>query len=349
MSAVVAEGLSTSEAAGRRAEHGPNRLPAPRRPSAARRLAGELTHFFAVMLWVAGLLALIAGLPELGIAIFAVIVLNALFAFAQQARADRAADRLRAMLPIQVSVWRDGRRQIIEADDVVVDDLLLLESGDRVPADAVVTTANRLLVDSSMLTGESVAGTVEAGETLYAGTFVVEGEARAVVVSTGARTRLANIAALSTSTAKPDTPLTRELKAVVRLIAAIAVGVGGLFLLISLLVGNPLDDGFVFAIGVTVALVPEALLPTVTLSLAWGAEQMAKRQILVRSLEAVETLGSTTFICTDKTGTLTRNQMTVVEAWTPSGTVRVDGPGYDPVAALRWSSTSAREACALSP
>jgi len=346
MSAVVAEGLSTSEAAGRRAEHGPNRLPAPSRPSAARRLAGELTHFFAVMLWVAGLLALIAGLPELGIAIFAVIVLNALFAFAQQARADRAADRLRAMLPTQVSVWRDGRRQIIEADDVVVDDLLLLESGDRVPADAVVTTANRLLVDSSMLTGESVAGAVEAGQTLYAGTFVVEGEARAVVVSTGERTRLATIAELSTSTAKPDTPLTRELKAVVRLIAAIAVGVGGLFLLISLLVGNPLEDGFVFAIGVTVALVPEALLPTVTLSLAWGAEQMAKRQILVRSLEAVETLGSTTFICTDKTGTLTRNQMTVVEAWTPSGTVSVDGPGYDPVAALTWSSTSAHEACA---
>jgi calcium-translocating P-type ATPase len=346
MSAVVAEGLSTSEAAGRRAEHGPNRLPAPSRPSAARRLAGELTHFFAVMLWVAGLLALIAGLPELGIAIFAVIVLNALFAFAQQARADRAADRLRAMLPTQVSVWRDGRRQIIEADDVVVDDLLLLESGDRVPADAVVTTANRLLVDSSMLTGESVAGAVEAGQTLYAGTFVVEGEARAAVVSTGEQTRLANIAKLSTSTAKPDTPLTRELKAVVRLIAAIAVGVGGLFLLISLLVGNPLEDGFVFAIGVTVALVPEALLPTVTLSLAWGAEQMAKRQILVRNLEAVETLGSTTFICTDKTGTLTRNQMTIVEAWTPAGTVSVDGPGYDPVAALTWSSTSAHEACA---
>ena len=131
-----------------------------------------------------------------------------------------------------------------------------------------------------------------------------------------------------------------------RLIAAIAVGVGGLFLLISLLVGNPLEDGFVFAIGVTVALVPEALLPTVTLSLAWGAEQMAKRQILVRNLEAVETLGSTTFICTDKTGTLTRNQMTVVEAWTPAGTVSVDGPGYDPVAALTWSSTSAHEACA---
>jgi magnesium-transporting ATPase (P-type) len=346
MSAITKQGLTTAEAAGRRAEHGPNRLPASRRPSAARRLVGELTHFFALMLWVAGLLALIAGLPQLGIAIFAVIVLNALFAFAQQGRADRAADRLRAMLPTQVSVWRDDRRQIIEAEDVVVDDVLLLESGDRVPADAVLTKANRLLVDSSMLTGESGAGAMGDGEILYAGTFVVQGEARAVVVSTGAQTRLANIAKLTTSSAKPDTPLTRGLNAVVRLIAAIALGVGGLFLLISLLVGNPLQDGFVFAIGVTVALVPEALLPTVTLSLAWGAEQMAKRQILVRNLEAVETLGSTTCICTDKTGTLTRNQMTVVEAWTPAGAVTVDGPGYDPEARLIWSSTSAPDPCA---
>ncbi len=272
-------------------------------------------------------------------------MLNAVFAFAQQARADRAADRLRAMLPTQVTVWRDGRRQIIDAEDVVVDDVLLLESGDRVPADAVVVAGNRLLVDSSMLTGESGAGGVEDGELLYAGTFVVEGETRAVVAATGAQTRLANIARLSSSTAKPDTPLTRGLEGVVRLIAAIALGVGGLFLVISLLVGNPLQDGFVFAIGVTVALVPEALLPTVTLSLAWGAEQMARRQVLVRRLEAVETLGSTTFICTDKTGTLTRNQMTVVQAWTPSGAVTVHGSGYGPQADLSWSGPTARDAC----
>jgi magnesium-transporting ATPase (P-type) len=345
MSAVATIGLTTAEALSRRAEHGPNRLPAPARPSVARRLGAELTHFFAVMLWVAGLLALVAGLPTLGIAIFAVVVLNAVFAFAQQARADHAADRLRAMLPTQVSVWRDGHRQIIEAEDVVADDVLLLEGGDRVPADARVLAANRLLVDSSMLTGESAAGAVGDGELLYAGTFLVEGEARAVVTATGERTRLAAIAELTTSSAKPDTPLTRGLKGVVRLIAAIALGVGGLFFLVSLLVGNPVEDGFIFAIGVTVALVPEALLPTVTLSLAWGAEQMAKRNVLVRKLEAVETLGSTTFICTDKTGTLTRNQMTVVEAWTPAGTVVVDGPGYEPRANTSWSSTAAHESC----
>jgi magnesium-transporting ATPase (P-type) len=346
MSAVATNGLTTAEAVSRRAEHGPNRLPAPARASVARRLGAELTHFFAVMLWVAGLFALIAGLPTLGIAIFAVIVLNALFAFAQQARTDHAAERLRAMLPTQVSVWRDGRRQIIEAADVVVGDLLLLENGDRVPADALVGVANHLLVDSSMLTGESVAGPVEDGELLYAGTFLVEGEARAVVTATGGKTRLATIAKLSTSSAKPDTPLTRGLRAVVRVIAAIALGFGALFFLVSLLVGNPPQDGFIFAIGVTVALVPEALLPTVTLSLAWGAEQMAKRKVLVRKLEAVETLGSTTFICTDKTGTLTRNQMTVVEAWTPVGSVNVDGPGYEPAANLSWSSTAAHDPCA---
>ena len=343
MTVVTAQGLTTAEAERRRAEQGPNRLPAPRRPSTLRRLGEELTHFFALMLWVAGALALLAGLPELGVAIFAVIVLNAVFAFAQQARADRASDRLRAMLPSQVSVRRDGRRRIVEAEDVVVDDMLLLESGDRIPADAVVTAANRLLVDSSMLTGESVAGAVGVGDPLFAGTFVVEGEARGVVVATGERTRLADIARLTTASPKPVTPLTRGLQSVVRLIAAIALGVGALFFLISVLVGNPLEDGFVFAIGVTVALVPEALLPTVTLSLAWGSEQMAKRQILVRNLEAVETLGSTTFICTDKTGTLTRNQMTVVEAWTPRGAVTVDGPGYAPEAVLSLSSDAARE------
>jgi magnesium-transporting ATPase (P-type) len=338
MTVAAVRGLSSAEAARRRAEQGPNRLPEPRRPSVVRRFAGELTHFFALMLWVAGVLALLARLPELGIAIFAVILLNAVFAFVQQARADRAAERLRAMLPTRVSVRRDGRRRIIDADEVVLGDLLLLESGDRVPADATVEAANCLLVDTSLLTGESAASTVDGSEPLYAGTFVVEGEARAVVVATGAQTRLAGIARLTTSTAKPETPLTRELEHVVRVIAAIALGVGALFFLVSLLVGNPLSSGFVFAIGVTVALVPEALLPTVSLSLAWGAEQMAKREILVRHLEAVETLGSTTFICTDKTGTLTRNQMSVVEAWTPTGSVTVSGVGYEPVARLTWST-----------
>ncbi|MBI2700554.1 MAG: cation-transporting P-type ATPase [Mycobacterium sp.] len=344
MAGVTAPGLTTSEATERRARDGANTLPAPKRPSVLRRMLGELTHFFALLLWTAAALAFFAKLPQLSIAIIAVIVLNGVFALIQQARADRAADRLQEMLPTRVTVFRDGRRRLIEAEDVVVGDVLLLESGDRVPADATVLAENRLLVDSSMLTGESQANSVAEGEALFAGTFVVEGDSRAEVTAIGQHTRLAGIARLSTSTTKPDTPLTRGLNGVVRLTAAISVSVGVLFLLLSLLIGNPVQQAFVFAIGVTVALVPEALLPTVTLSLAWGSEQMAKRQILVRNLEAVETLGSTTFICTDKTGTLTRNQMTVVEAWTPAGTVSIDGAGYGPTATLTPSSPTATDA-----
>ncbi len=217
-------------------------------------------------------------------------------------------------------------------------------AGDRVPADADLVVAHGLLLDTSLLTGESEPAAVEAGARVYAGTFVVEGEGEALVSATGTHTRLAEIARLTTATPKPVTPLTKALHRAVRAISAIALGVGVAFFAVALALGTPPTDGFVFAIGVTVALVPEALLPTVTLSLAWGAEQMARRKVLVRELEAVETLGSTTFICTDKTGTLTRNEMTVIEAWTPAGAARVSEPGYSPVADVALSDDAARDA-----
>jgi magnesium-transporting ATPase (P-type) len=339
---LAAVGLSSSEAQARLRRDGPNALPAPQRPSAARRFVQQLVHFFAVMLWVAGLLALAAGLPQLGIAIFLVVILNAVFSFIQESRADRAAEQLRALLPQRITVRRDGRRVEVEAAEVVVGDVLVLESGDRIPADAMVAVAHTLLVDTSLLTGESEPTPIAADDDVFAGTFVVEGEGDAIVTTTGASTRLASIARLTTMTAPPRSPLTIELHRVVRVVAAIAVGVGALFFTLSVLLGNPVSDGFVFAIGVTVALVPEALLPTVTLSLAWGAEQMAKRQVLVRHLDAVETLGSTTFICTDKTGTLTCNQMTVVHAWIPSGTAVTSEPGYNPTGSLVLSDPATR-------
>jgi magnesium-transporting ATPase (P-type) len=331
-------GLTSAEAARRLQADGPNQLPPPKRPSALRRFADQLFHFFAMMLWVAGGLAFVADLPELGIAIFAVVVLNAVFAFLQERRADHAAERLRSLLPLRVAVRRGGRPEQVDAAEVVVGDVLLLESGDRIPADATALLAHGGLVDTSLLTGESVTTDLEEGDDLFAGTFLVEGEVEALVTATGGSTRLAVIAHLTTATAKPETPLTLELRRVVRTVAVIALGVGGAFFLLSLLIGNPASDGFVFAIGVTVALVPEALLPTVTLSLAWGAEQMAKRQVLVRRLDAVETLGSTTCICTDKTGTLTRNEMAVVEVWTPAGSAIVSGVGYEPEASVVLSA-----------
>ena len=222
----------------------------------------------------------------------------------------------------------------IDASELVVDDVVVLAAGDRVSADLRVIEAQALRMDTSLLTGESVPVTVDDGGELFAGTFVVEGEGRALVESTGASTRLAAIAQLTQSGRRPKSPLAHELDRVVRTVAAIAVGVGVAFFGIALAVGSPASDGFLFAIGVTVALVPEGLLPTVTLSLAMGAQRMAERHALIRRFESVETLGSTTFICTDKTGTLTRNEMAVVAVWTPKGAVDIAGAGYDPTAPL---------------
>jgi magnesium-transporting ATPase (P-type) len=282
------------------------------------------------MLWVAGLLAIIGGLPELGVAIFVVIVVNAVFAFAQEYRAEQAAARLKSLLPLQVMVVRDGAPLLIDADGVVPGDLVVLADGDRVAADMTCTESHGLLVDTSTLTGESVPDSIGDGDELRAGTFVVEGEGRAIVTATGASTDFARIAVLTQGTERPDTPLTRELHRLVRTIALIAVVAGGGFFLLTLFLDTPPSDGFVFAIGITVALVPEGLLPTVTLSLAIGAQRMADQHALVRRLESVETLGSTTFICTDKTGTLTQNRMRIVEIWMPEGCVQRAGTGYAP-------------------
>ncbi|MFZ4519347.1 MAG: cation-translocating P-type ATPase [Microthrixaceae bacterium] len=326
------EGLTGAEAARRLAADGPNVLPPPPRPSALRRLLRPLVEFFALMLWVGAALAFLAGLPQLGVAVILVVVLNGLFAFAQEYRADRAAERLVDLLPHRATVVRGGRSLDVDAAELVVGDVVLLEAGDRVSADLTVRHADALMVDTSMLTGESAPVPMAAGARVHAGTFVVEGEAHTEVTATGSATRLAGLADLTRTGDRPTSPLARELQRLVRIIGTAAVTLGvGLFA-VSQFVGLSLSEGFVFGIGVTVALVPEAMLPTVTLSLAVGAERLAARRALVRRLESVETLGSVTFICTDKTGTLTTNEMTVVRVWTPTGIAVLHGPGFGPVA-----------------
>ncbi|HET6875779.1 MAG TPA: cation-transporting P-type ATPase [Acidimicrobiales bacterium] len=336
--ARVAGGLSSAEAGARLAREGPNVLPAGRVTAPWRQLLAQMTHFFAALLWVAAGLAALAGMVQLGAAIVAVVLVNGVFAFAQEYRAGRAAVRLRSMLPRRAWVRRDGASVEIDAAELVTGDVVLLEAGDRISADLEVISARLFAVDCSMLTGESVPERPEARASLAAGTFAVEGEAEALVVATGARTRLAGIVELTQHAKRPTSPLTLELNRVVRMIATIAVGVGIAFFAIAWLVGFGAKDGFLFAVGVTVALVPEGLLPTVTLSLARGAQRMAGRKALVRHLESVETLGSTTFICTDKTGTLTRNEMSVVEAWTLEGEASVSGTGYEPTGAVSCAS-----------
>ena len=337
-------GLSWDEAAGRLAVDGPNVLPQPARTPAWRRLAAEMVHFFALLFWVAGALAFVAGLPQLGVAVFVVIMLNGAFAFVQEQRAEHAAERLRDLLPRRVTVVRDGVPTPIPAEQLVAGDTVLLAEGDRVSADLRLDEAHALAVDTSTLSGESVPAHPAVGDTAHAGCFIVEGEARATVVATGTRTRLAHIASLTGTQHPAPTPLRLELDRVSRVIAIVAVTVGAGFFSLALLAGTPASDGFLFAVGVTVAVVPCGLLPTVTLSLAMGAQRMAGRHALVRHLEAVETLGSTTFICTDKTGTLTRNEMAVVEVWMPTGRAVIDGTGYEPVAAVRCEPPAAAAA-----
>ncbi len=327
-------GLTSADAAARLTRDGPNVVPARRPPPPWRRLAGQLVHFFALMLWAAAGLALIAGMPQLSVAIAVVVVVNGGFAFAQEYRADRAAEQLQQLMPIRAVVRRDGVRRVVDAAELVVGDLVLLSPGDRISADLALTACHELAVDTSMLTGESVPVRPDVGGAAYAGTFVVEGEGEGEVMATGAGTRLADLARLAREAHRPPSPLALELHRVVRAVAVLAIGVGTAFFALSLALGMEAGEGFVFAIGVTVALVPEGLLPTVTLALAMGAQRMAARNAIVRRLESVETLGSVTYICTDKTGTLTRNEMTVVEAWTPEGALSARATGYDPTTAI---------------
>jgi P-type Ca2+ transporter type 2C len=322
-------GLSASEAERRLAEVGPNELQEAKGPSAARRLAANFVQPLALLLWACAGLALLADMPELTAAITLVIVINALFSFFETNRAERAVAALRQMLPQRVRVRRDAAAAEIASEDVVPGDVLLLAPGDRVAADADLLTATDLRVDESALTGESTP--VEPERQVLAGTYVTGGTAEAVVTATGMQTRFGRIAALSQRTERERSPLEHEIDRVVYIVAALAVTIGSVFFLVSGLTDSmDVQDRFVFAIGVTVALVPNGLLPTVTLSLAMASQRMAKRKALVRRLSAVETLGETTIICTDKTGTLTENQMTVQRVWTPEREYTVEGAGYEP-------------------
>lgn len=337
-------GLSTAQVDALRRRHGFNVVPESSRVPAWRMLLRQVTHLLAVLLWIASVLAVLAGMPELALAIVVIVILNATFAFWQEHRADRSAQRLRSLLPSRTRVVRDGRTTTVEVRDLVPGDLLVLEAGDRVGADARVVQAEALAVDESMMTGESAPVPHGPADRLMSGTFVTQGSGRAVVTAIGDRTALAEISRLTATASRPPSPLTRQLNGVVRVIAVIAGATGIGLGAVAIALGLNVTEALLFGIGVSVALVPEGLLPTVTLSLARGAQLMARRQALVRRLDAVETLGATSFICTDKTGTLTQNRMNVVRVVTSAGLLTVRGDGYAPTARLDGSAAARREA-----
>ena len=336
-------GLSNEEAAARLQRHGLNQLPKQQGPHLARKLLDQMIHFFALMLWAAAALCFVGEMPQLGVAIIVVIVVNGIFSFVQEYRAERAGQALAALVPDTATVRRAGRKRTIAASELVPGDIVLLKEGDRISADARVLRSSELKIDLSTLTGESEpvrrtsavpaetpADALQASNVVFAGTFVTSGSATALVIATGPATRLGSISTLTRQIIDRPTPLRKQLNSSVRLIAAVAVATGLVFFGVAFSLGTPIHDSLLFSIGVIVALVPEGLLPTLSLSLAMSATRMAKRGALVRRLESVETLGSTTVICTDKTGTVTRNEMTARDVVLSGQRFHTTSSGYEP-------------------
>jgi calcium-translocating P-type ATPase len=322
-------GLSREDVAARRIEFGPNSI--ERLPTAPlfTRFIAQFTHFFAVLLWVAALLALIAdfqmpgqGMAILGIAIVGVIVINGAFAFWQEYHAEETMAALQRLLPHQVRAQREGTVVVIPSEDVVPGDVIFLTAGDDVPADCRLIEAFGVRVNNATVTGEARPVSRDARPSteedllrsrnvILAGTSMTTGEAKALVFATGMHTAFGGIARLTQTTTDAPSSLQKEIASLSRLIAVLAVAIGFVVFVIGEFIGLSTRISLVFAIGIIVANVPEGLLPTVTLAMAMAARRMARRQTLVRHLPSVETLGSASVICTDKTGTLTQNRMEV--------------------------------------
>lgn len=316
-------GLSQAEAEKRLGKYGPNTIRQGKRKSEVLIFLENFTSLMAILLWVSGVIAMFAGMLELGIAIWAVNVINGCFSYWQQHAAQKATDSLKKMLPSYVKVRRDGKSQQIKVEQLVPGDIFDIQAGDSIPADARVFNAANLQVDESSLTGESVPvekhdayqhgdGEFAQQNIVFAGTICTSGTATALCLATGMDTEFGRIATLTESQKKTVYPLERELNHLTRQLTIIAIMIGVAFFLLAIFfVKYPVTKSFIFALGMIVAFIPEGLLPTVTLSLAQGTQRMAKKHALLKNLSSVETLGQTTVICSDKTGTLTQNQMTI--------------------------------------
>lgn len=330
------EGLTASEVAVRRREIGPNRLDPPSRLRWLQSLSRQLINFFSLLLDIAAAVCFIAdsvqpgeGMAVLGWALLGVSLLNALFAFAQEMRAERAMEELRKFLPQAVRVRREAKEQEVTADDLVPGDVVLVREGDRIPADTRLVGAEGLLVNNAPLTGESRSQAltsvpakgplIDGHNILFAGCAVLRGSGIGVVFATGHRTEFGKIAALSRDVRRPPSPLQRETNRMVRVLTVIAVAMGVLFFGYGVAIGRSLWVNVVFMLGIIVANVPEGLLPTFTLALAMASLRMARKNVLVKGLGAVESLGAVEVICTDKTGTLTKNELAIAGILDPVG------------------------------
>jgi Ca2+-transporting ATPase len=340
-------GLSAAEAAHRLEQYGPNQLAEKPRPTFLQLVWGQLNNFVIILLIVAAVVSAILGdYVEAG-AIFAIVLLNAILGVVQESRAEEALAALKKLAAPEAQVLRDGRRVSVPAHDLVPGDIVLLEAGNFIPADVRLLEAVNLRVEEAALTGESVPVQKNATlqlekeiplgdrkNTAFMGTTVSYGRGKGVVVSTGMHTQLGLIANMLQSVEEEQTPLQQRLDHLGKILGWASLGICALVFIIGLVRSDfsiqSVVDSFMIAVSLAIAAVPEGLPAIVTISLALGMREMVRRHALIRRLASVETLGSATVICSDKTGTLTQNEMTVTRLWVDDHLVHVTGSGYTP-------------------
>ena len=340
-------GLSEAEARRRLETFGPNVLEAARGPSWFGILLRQFTSVLIVILLIAALVAAIMGETVDAVAIVAIVVLNGALGFFQEWRAERTLEALRGLLAEHATVIRDGKAREIDMWEIVPGDHVLLQAGAKVPADIRLVDAAALRADESALTGESVSADKGPGEgrsgSVFMGTNIVEGRGSGTVVATGMKTDFGDIASATGRIERRPTHLQQTLARLGTWLGLVALVLGALVVILGVLVGHSMADMAMTGLSLAVAMVPEGLPAVVTVTLALGARAMVRRKALSRRLQATETLGAASIVCTDKTGTLTENRMTVSRIWTPEGTVDVSGVGYAP------SGSFTQEGRALDP
>ena len=322
--------------------YGPNRLKRTKKEPIILTFIKNFTSLMAILLWVSGTVAMLSNNPTLGIAIWFVNIVNGSFSFVQEYRASQATEALKKMLPSYARVIRGGEEEKVLAEELVPGDVVLIEEGDRISADGRIVFVTDLQVNQSALTGESnpvyknsqpdldrQKTDLEYDNMVFAGTTVSSGSAKVVISAIGMATQFGQIAHLTQEMAAEKSPLQKELDHLTKQISVISISLGVIFFLgATFFVHQAMAQAFIFALGMIVAFIPEGLLPTVTLSLAMAVQRMAKDNALVKKLSSVESLGATSVICSDKTGTLTQNEMTVNHLWQVSGKYDVTGLGY---------------------
>ena len=336
------EGLTADQVRQRREQHGANVLPSPPRPGPLRRFLRQFHNLLIYVLLAAAILtALLAHYVDT-IVILAVVLVNATIGFVQEGKAESALAAIRDMLAPRATVLRSGRRCDVPSEDVVPGDIVFLEAGSRVPADLRLLEVRALRIEEAALTGESIPvekqeQAVDPGASLgdrrsmaFAGTMARAGQARGVVVATGGDTELGRISGMIADVDAVETPLLRQMEVFARWLTLVILGIGALILLVGLSLGAyPFAELFMMLVGLSVAAIPEGLPAILTVTLAIGVQAMARRNAIVRRLPAIEALGSVSVICSDKTGTLTKNEMTVTSVVTAKQVFDVSGIGYE--------------------